>query len=428
MPESAEQVATQFELKLIGALKDKQDDNKIELSWVGALKASEGNDERESRFISELTAEARELKDCFARYSFQGVGLSAAVLAIIARYQQEMPYVGLAAFPVIVMLIALARMGTHKYTSVNRITGYELHLQRTRSLKDDPNAYWRSNMRDLGWEEAMRAWRIVQTTVYQCLYETNEWKLEELKPELRKRLKEEKTQAWFLPQSSTNPAHGTSYYSGSYLRKSLEFIYTVIVLSFIPPIITVGQLFVKHNTQFWELAVVLTLSVTMTWFIFKAFQKQILPINNRRWKWITRLLLFMLAGLALRVLYLRVGRSIETLSVAATLVVVSIYFGFKVLKVENRRVVLEDELLSIHSCTVVWQAVVVAHYRALEKAQCREEHYLGKLAEQAASLKKRLEENVNNIYQWIDGEPPENNRQEISTEAKSQQSPKAAVA
>jgi hypothetical protein len=292
--------------------------------------------ELESKFISELRQEARELKDCFARYSFQGVGLSAAVLAIISRYQQESPYVGLSAIPVVVMLIALARMGAHKYTSVNRNCGYELHLQRTRRLPDGGENVWKKEWRDLGWEEAMRAWRIVQTTIYYYIYEPGEWKPENLNKNLRG-----SNDLWFqTPDNVRKAGEGAVYYSGTYLKTSLEVIYIVIVLSFIPPIITVVQLYLKHGIGFRTTAT--TLSI----------------------------LTFGLLCL------------------------------FKILKIERRRVVLEDGLLSIHSCAIMWHAVVVAHFRAVADAGGKDgSEYLQALATQALHLRK----DINTIYDWIEG-------------------------
>lgn len=296
--------------------------------------------ELESELISDLRQEVRELKDCFARYSFQGVGLSAAVLAIISRYQQEFPYVGLSAIPVVVMLIALARMGAHKYTSVNRNCGYELHLQRTRRLPDSGENVWKKEWRDLGWEEAMRAWRIVQATVYRYVYKPGEWKLENLPKDWRGR-----KDLWFQTADNVSSAGGEAvYYSGSYLKTSLEIIYVVIVLSFIPPIVTVGQLYLKQGVGF-RTAVI----------------------------------------------------SLFTLATALLCVL-------KIRKIERRRVVLEEGLLSIHSCAIMWHAVVVAHFRAVADPEEKTERidgskYMHNLAVEALDLRKNIED----IYDWIEG-------------------------
>ena len=56
---------------------------------------------------------------------------------------------------------------------------------------------------------------------------------------------------------------------------------------------------------------------------------------------------------------------------------------------ERRRAILEDELLSIHSCAIVWQAVVVCHYSAVEGRGQGLAHYSERLAEQAQDLARR---------------------------------------
>src|SRR5437868_3197282 len=54
----------------------------------------------------------------------------------------------------------------------------------------------------------------------------------------------------------------------------------------------------------------------------------------------------------------------------------------------RRQVILEDELLSIHSCAIVWQAVIVAHYQALEKCDGYE-HYTANLARVASEIAEK---------------------------------------
>ena len=60
------------------------------------------------------------------------------------------------------------------------------------------------------------------------------------------------------------------------------------------------------------------------------------------------------------------------------------------------RIILESELLSIHSCAVVWLAVVVAHYRALGKSQGFV-NYAQNLVREANSLV----EHIYNIHEWV---------------------------
>ena len=63
--------------------------------------------------------------------------------------------------------------------------------------------------------------------------------------------------------------------------------------------------------------------------------------------------------------------------------------------INARRKTIEDGLLSIHSCAVMWQAVVLAHFRALERLRVNPaaygyEGYTGALAEEAVLVKQSL--------------------------------------
>ena len=118
--------------------------------------------EYESKLIQMLRQEAKDVKDCFTKYSFQAIAFSSAVLGIITRYQPEYPHIALAAYASIAVLMTVARIGIYKYGTANRMYGYELHLLRTRQLPDSKGNGWKSEMRLVGWEEAMCAWRIVK--------------------------------------------------------------------------------------------------------------------------------------------------------------------------------------------------------------------------------------------------------------------------
>lgn len=113
--------------------------------------------DREEKFILDLRKEATELKDCFTKFSFQGLSIAVGTMIFILRFQHEYPLAGLAAILPIVLLLAVCSMGTHKYAGVNRLLGYELHLERTRVLCPQDNKYWKPEWRMAGWEEAMRA-------------------------------------------------------------------------------------------------------------------------------------------------------------------------------------------------------------------------------------------------------------------------------
>jgi hypothetical protein len=60
-------------------------------------------------------------------------------------------------------------MGIHKYATSNRLLGYELHLQCTAHYLSPDESH--ELFENVGWEEAMRAWRVVQPTLWHTIYQ-----------------------------------------------------------------------------------------------------------------------------------------------------------------------------------------------------------------------------------------------------------------
>lgn len=290
--------------------------------------------DEEVTLIQMLREDSKDLKDCYTRFSFQAIAFSAAVLGIVAAYQQDTPYIALASIAIILLLTTVARIGTYKYASANRQYGYELHLSRTRNLPDSPGNGWQSAMREIGWEEAMRAWRVVQATVFEHLYYTHEF----LPNFLRWKHRTIEYQ-WFDPERSV--VRHSSYHAGSYLSAMNTILYSLALLATIPLYFMTYQL---HTSN-------------------------LIP-----WEW---------GGL---------------MPALATLFVL-----FRYLKDTARRRILETGLLSIHSSALMWQAVVLAHYRALEDAHsdshAGHKYYTTYLSKHA----KDLAEHIFDIHDWIQG-------------------------
>jgi hypothetical protein len=70
--------------------------------------------------------------------------------------------------------------------------------------------------------------------------------------------------------------------------------------------------------------------------------------------------------------------------------------------VDRRRVILERELLSIHSSAIMWEAVVVAHQRAVKRISHHHfDGYTKALAEEALSLREQLPQ----VHAWVGPDP-----------------------
>lgn len=66
--------------------------------------------------------------------------------------------------------------------------------------------------------------------------------------------------------------------------------------------------------------------------------------------------------------------------------------------VKARRRLLEHGLLSIHSCAIMWQVVVLAHTKAIQQAGNNQVSYMRRLSEEADQIRST----AHNIYEWIE--------------------------
>lgn len=291
---------------------------------------------QETELVGRLRVEADELKECFTRFSFQAIAFSALVFSLLGKKDTPDSAVAVASAFVVTMLLAVARIGTYKYGNANVVLGYELHLERTLNLTDTKDG-WKSYMRSIGWEEARRAWRIIQPTIFQSLYYYHP-----LMPNLLRwhHRKTDLQYRWFEPSTLVATAKtGASYHPGGYLRLMLTMLHVLAALATLP-----------------------------SWI--KGFQHlSTKPI-------IGCIYLLLSTGLLVFVL-------------------------FRALQDYPRLWLLEDGLLSIHSCAVMWQAVVLGHYRSLDKIKQGQgvgyEHYTKNLAIQAGSLRT----SVFRIDEWM---------------------------
>ncbi len=304
----------------------------------------------EKNLIEKLREEAYSVKDCFTKFSFQALGLSAVVLGLIVRFQIEFPLTGFASVPVIVFLLLVARIGLHKYETANRLYGYELHLHRRIRLTESETGGWRKYMRNIGWEEAFHAWRIIQPVIYEHLYKKYPW----VRPTRKTSHYRNANPKWFEPGSLVGEKRAT-YYAGSYLQKLLFVLHAFAILAWLP-------------------------LLYMCWQLYQPSSSQEPPINEASQAWA-----FWIAVAA------GVGAAIT--------------IAIRIQRVRVKRQILEKELLSINSCAILWLAVVVAHFRALlaigadpvDQTLSSYENYTVELAKQARSLREHLP----NIYDWV---------------------------
>ncbi len=297
-------------------------------------------DHEEHSTIATHREEASAVKDCFTQFSFQALAISGVVMGVIAAFQPSHPAVGFGSTLLLLLVLAVARIGNYKYATANRHHGYELHLSRTRDPGFDVQSGWSASMREVGWEEAMRAWRVVQATVFAQLYEIHKYSPNRVKKEHL-----DHKERWF--ELATLLPDGSEYYAGSYLGTIHRFLHTVAILCLLPFLMMVVQYGFRWRSESRGPGDLALFYLAISWFV----------------------------GF-------------------------TIYTVIRIRRNRARRIILEKGLLSIHSSAIMWQAVVLAHFRARQKAGGTAgpyENYTKALGEEAGHLKER----VFQIHKWI---------------------------
>lgn len=363
--------------------------------------------------IGYLRNEAYAVRDCFTRYSIQALAVSGGLVVAIAKFQTENPYTGLISIFPIILIILVLQMGVHKFATSNRLLGYELHLQRTAHYISRDNC--QEIIENVGWEEAMRAWRIVQPTLWHNIYE----------PQVPK-------------------ATGSSSLTG------LERIYRRFDSLIAKSIRKSLSLFVEgKNFNLWYYTIATRNEIDRSiesgtkidgyvgyWFDqSKAFDRlreepdKFEVAYNPGGYLGTMTLLFVLSiAICVSLQYLALAQiwlgylsktiyelglgsrlAIVVLNLAITIFVIATSFAVcaALRNINSRIQTLESGLLSIHSCAILWEAVVLAHLRALEELHFFDEGYPVKtmhgytkaIARQANDIAANY---VTRIHAWID--------------------------
>jgi len=299
------------------------------------------NEERD--LVFQLRREVRDVKDCFDRFAFQGSALAVVVAGFILANEHRA--VGLAAVPAIMILMLICRVGIFKYTTANRNLGYELHLDRLRKYAQLGDAQAKNRvaeLEDMGWEEAIRAWRVVQPSIFAKVYTVPQIKADrswiwptELDPGLYKlkgnASKLDSKARDFLFEWGKGP-----YRYGPYAwwnQKKLTELYD-------------GEGMTSHFHTGNFLKDMLFALNLMQWSLFA-----LLCWSGIAWLWSLRLQPFFLLYAGAVIMVLLAG---------------ALVMGYRQLRMTRRRVILEEELGSIHSCAITWGAVAIVHFAAAE--------------------------------------------------------------
>lgn len=237
----------------------------------------------------------------------------------------------------------ICRVGIFKYTTVNRNLGYELHLDRLRQyaqVGDQRTKDRVAKLEGMGWEEALRAWRVVQASIFAKIYKVPQIKADRsriwptnLDPELYKlkgNARKLDSQAWdFLFEWGRGPYRDRQY--PWWNQKKLTELYDMTTHF--------------HTGNF--LKDVLYALNLLQWSLFA-----LLCWSGIAWLWSLR---------SERIFRLYPGIVIIPLLAGGLII------AYRQLRIKRRRLILEEELGSIHSCAITWAAVAIVHFAAAEE-------------------------------------------------------------
>lgn len=269
--------------------------------------------------IKVIREEANNVKDCFTKFSFQSIAFYSVVIIAVIRYQDKIPIITFALLLSSMFMLVVSRIGTYKYTTANRNYGFELYLRRALVLE---------GVQLMSWEDALRAWRIVQPTVFHSLYETKGF-FKKFRPKKKK-----KNKVWYNVNSLID--NKTNYYAGGYLRTMVKLHKWLAIFGLIPFLFPP----IDH------------LKVVNYSIIFN----EVTPLD-----WI--------------------------------LIISGFFYFLYILFWYNTRYrvldLLESGILSIFSSAIMWQAVGVCHYIAINENDKSVVSYTKKISQLAVEISKR---------------------------------------
>jgi hypothetical protein len=325
-----ESLARREAVELSAELELEVSDSDIDMNDKTEGDAAAFDRKRESSLINQLRTEGNELKGCFTRHSFQAISLCSIAIAGILHFMVQEPIVALGAVGILPIIFSVCQLGIYKFSASNRHFGYELYLTRTRNVPPEFRGRWKPEYRQLGWEEAMQAWRVVHATLFETIYTKGRMFIPE---RLRSQFRPRRYQTqWFVQRTLFGPGARAKWHAGTYLRK---------------------MLFMLHCTAFGAAALVL---VSLLFISRMGGELQC--------HWSEHLV-----RLYHPTVIFGLQTTKELLVVASIGCVMVLLIWAQGIADRQRSKMLEDGGLSIRACSIIWQAAVVAHFTALANSR-----------------------------------------------------------
>ncbi len=334
--------------------------------------------------IRDIRGEVATQKECITRYTFQALIVTGALWAFAFKLNAgaspiEIATCGMLSCALVCWVIFIvSRTANHKYHTVNRNLGYELHLSRLKDyhLGREESKKWSAMMLEIGWEEAMCAARVVQATLFNYLYTDQLFPLPKwvdyralldlhwlrtyrLKPEHKLKfysqseLQGKAIYEWYNTHSLIGSDH--DYHPGSYLRNIHVTLHTVGFVS-----------------------------IAMIWgFYFWLYQ----TIQSDPWQLSSIKHIFALKGGYFALF-------------GAFNFVLTVFFFTQVRRQRSFRQILQSEILSIQSAAVVWRIVCTCHILAKECAFYKNKSYMS-YTRYTHGFALEARKNFYRIHQWL---------------------------
>ncbi|NOS99518.1 MAG: hypothetical protein HOP29_02705 [Phycisphaerales bacterium] len=349
--------------------------------------------------LAQMREEASDVRSCFRTLATQAMGFAAgAVLGMLAGLE-KVPDIAWAALIVMMVIIAVQRVGIHKFTTANRILGYELHLERLDKV--DYNRL--ANV--LGWEEALRAWRIVQATVFQQIYMTPQNWFTELpivadywpplyRPRTRPNYKAPATATKELSdivKSVLAAIRAGDWQQGmskglSVIKKASSSDWPRVIRNWIWTPVIIEFILTKKcpRTKSPDIAECWWLQSERVGMVSSDCKYHAGSYLERVFAILEILEFACIVPLALHCYMFWEAPERKPLVSLALLSIGALLWLFNRTSIARRREILEDEFLSIHSCAIMWKAVVLAHKCAWGKDVDQRRTYTERLARVAS--------------------------------------------
>lgn len=270
--------------------------------------------EESKKTIEDLRSEVESQKSCITRYSIETIALVGAIWGLVIQFGGIRTAFFFCNAILVFMLMVVIRIANHKYATINRNLGYQLHLNRLKDYASVGNPKWAKKMMAVDWEEAMCAWRFVQPAIFEKVYGNSDVGFYQAFRPYTRNPDQCRPDLYYWYETEALIADKGSYHQGKYLHNIHRFLNTVALFS---------------------------LLVTWIFLLYQVIELIFTSLNIPG------------AVLTLRILQLA--------GIAAVSFLITYYCWSQIRRQNGYREILEGGLLSIQSCAVVWRVVVTCH-------------------------------------------------------------------